>query len=89
MRVLADAGRDEVVFRVEDTGRGLTVEERGRIFSPFVQGPATLDQADGGLGVGLTLVRRLVEMHGGVVRAESPGRGMGSAFEVRLPRGTF
>ncbi len=89
LRVRADAATNEVVFRVEDSGRGLTAEERERVFSPFEQGVDAGEQAEGGIGVGLTLARRLVEMHGGSVRAESPGRGLGSTFEVRLPRGNF
>jgi signal transduction histidine kinase len=84
--VRADENLDQVVFRVEDTGRGLSEEERDRVFSPFEQGADALELAEGGIGVGLTLARRLVEMHGGSVRAESPGRGLGSSFEIRLPR---
>ena len=74
---------------VIDNGRGLTNEELGRIFSPFEQGGIGADRSEGGIGVGLTLARRLVEMHGGSVAAESPGRGFGCTFEVRLPRGTL
>ncbi len=87
--VFADEPRREVVFRVIDNGRGLTAEERERVFSPFDQGGIAAHEAEGGIGVGLTLARRLVEMHGGSVAAQSPGRGFGSTFEVRLPRGTF
>jgi signal transduction histidine kinase len=89
LHVLADEVNREVVFRVEDTGRGLSEEELGRVFSPFEQGSDSLESAEGGIGVGLTLARRLVEMHGGSIQAASPGRGRGSTFEVRLPHGTF
>ena len=87
--VFADPPRRDVVFRVIDNGRGLTNEELGRVFSPFEQGGIAVDRSEGGIGVGLTLARRLVEMHGGSVAAESPGRGFGCTFEVRLPRGTL
>jgi signal transduction histidine kinase len=90
VRLSVSAGENgDIVFRIEDSGRGLTEEERSRVFAPFVQGQHTLDLAEGGIGVGLTLARRLVEMHEGSIRAESPGRGQGSIFEVRLPRGSF
>jgi CheY-like chemotaxis protein len=58
----------------------------GRIFNLFVQGEHTLDRAQGGLGIGLTLVRTLVDLHGGSVSADSAGPGLGSVFTVRLPR---
>jgi signal transduction histidine kinase len=76
----------EVVLRVRDTGMGIPAEMLPRIFEPFTQIEHTLDRAQGGLGIGLTLVRRLVEMHGGSVQAFSEGRGKGSEFVVRLPR---
>ena len=56
-----------------------------RIFDLFVQGDRTLDRSQGGLGIGLSLVKRLIEMHGGHVAARSPGPGEGSIFEIRLP----
>ena len=56
-----------------------------KVFELFTQVERTLDRAEGGLGIGLTLVRRLVEMHGGRVEARSAGPGSGSEFEVRLP----
>jgi two-component system CheB/CheR fusion protein len=58
-----------------------------RIFEPFVQAEQAIDRSQGGLGVGLTLARRLVEMHGGTLTAASAGRGLGSEFSVRLPLG--
>jgi len=73
------------VLRVEDEGVGIGRDMLGRIFGLFVQGEDTLDRAQGGLGIGLTLVRTLVELHGGTVTAESPGPGLGSVFTVRLP----
>ena len=73
------------VLRVRDSGIGIEPELLPRIFELFVQGARTLDRAQGGLGIGLTLVRRLVELHGGSVGAESPGPGAGSTFTIRLP----
>jgi CheY-like chemotaxis protein len=70
---------------VEDEGIGMEPELVPRVFDLFVQGQRALDRAQGGLGIGLTLVRRLVEMHGGSVTAESKGPGKGSRFTVRLP----
>jgi signal transduction histidine kinase len=87
--VVKDGDTGDIVFRIEDSGRGLTEEERSRIFAPYEQSSHTLDMAQGGIGIGLTLASRLVEMHRGSIHAESPGRGLGSVFEVRLPRGTF
>ncbi len=76
---------DELVFRVSDTGIGIRPEMLGRIFELFQQADRPAGQAPGGLGLGLTLVRRLVELHGGSVTASSPGPDRGSTFEVRLP----
>ncbi len=75
----------EVVLRVRDTGRGMPPDLLGRVFDLFTQAERTLDRSDGGLGIGLTMVRRLVEMHGGRVEAASDGPGRGSEFVVRLP----
>jgi len=77
---------DDAVIRVADTGIGMSAALLPRIFEPFVQGESTRDRAKGGLGIGLTLVKRLVEMHGGAVSACSDGPGQGSALTVRLPR---
>jgi signal transduction histidine kinase len=77
----------EAVLRVSDTGQGMPAETRDRVFDLFFQGERSLDRSQGGLGIGLTLVRRLVEMHGGSVGAASEGPGRGSTFTVRLPRG--
>ena len=76
---------EEAVLMVHDTGRGIPDRMTDQVFEPFVQVDPGLDRAKGGLGLGLTLVRRLVEMHGGRVRASSGGPGQGSTFEVRLP----
>ena len=70
---------------IRDNGIGIAPELLPRIFDLFVQGDRSVGRSQGGLGIGLTLVRRLVEMHGGTIRAESAGRGHGSAFIVRLP----
>ena len=75
----------EVVVRVRDDGSGIDPELLPRIFGLFVQATRALDRAHGGLGIGLTLVQRLVTLHGGVVEARSEGRGHGAEFIVRLP----
>ncbi|MFI4925055.1 MAG: response regulator [Vicinamibacteria bacterium] len=77
-------GRD-AVFRVRDSGMGIPSTALATVFEPFTQLERTLDRAQGGLGIGLTLVRRLVEMQGGSVAAHSAGHGQGSEFTVRLP----
>ena len=75
----------DAIIQVTDTGMGITPALLPRIFDLFTQGDVSLDRTQGGLGVGLTLVKRLVEMHGGSVLAESAGAGHGSIFTVRLP----
>jgi PAS domain S-box-containing protein len=77
------AGR--AVIRVADTGIGLAPEVLARLFQPFVQADTTLDRNKGGLGLGLTLVKNLVELHGGDVAAHSAGLDRGTEFVVRLP----
>jgi PAS domain S-box-containing protein len=76
----------EAIVRVSDTGRGIGPELLPRIFDLFVQGEQAAERAQGGLGIGLTLVRRLVELHGGRVEAASAGAGTGSTFTVSFPR---
>ena len=76
---------DQLILSVRDNGEGLAPDLRPRVFDLFVQGPDTRSMARGGLGLGLTLVRRLVELHGGTVEAQSDGPGTGSEFIVRLP----
>jgi PAS domain S-box-containing protein len=82
------AARDggDVVLRVRDTGIGIAPEALPRIFDLFVQGRQAIDRAQGGLGLGLSIVRSLVERHGGSVSAASAGAGRGSEFTVRLPQ---
>jgi two-component system, chemotaxis family, CheB/CheR fusion protein len=75
----------EAVVRIADTGLGIPAEMLEKVFDIFVQVNPTIARSEGGLGIGLTLVRRLVELHGGRVRAASLGPGGGSEFEVRLP----
>lgn len=75
----------EAVLAVADSGIGISSELMPYVFDLFVQGTRTLDRAQGGLGVGLALVRQLAVMHGGRVTVYSQGTGMGSCFELRLP----
>ena len=77
---------DEGVVCVSDNGLGISPSLLDRVFDLFSQGERTLDRAEGGLGIGLTLARRLVLLHGGTIVAQSPGTGKGSTFTVRLPR---
>ncbi len=76
---------DEVIVSVKDSGVGIPPEMLDDIFEMFTQVKQTLDRSQGGLGIGLTIVQRLVEMHGGAVAAHSDGDGQGSQFTVRLP----
>jgi CheY-like chemotaxis protein len=71
--------------RVADTGIGLDPQVIAQLFEPFIQADQSLDREKGGLGLGLALVRGLVELHHGSVTAESPGAGLGSTFTIRLP----
>lgn len=75
----------EVVFRVKDTGVGIAPDMLSRIFEMFTQVGRSTDRAQGGLGIGLALVRSLVQLHGGRIEAYSAGPGQGSEFVVRLP----
>nr|WP_267876199.1 ATP-binding protein [Duganella rivi] len=77
---------DEVVLSVCDTGVGISPELLPHVFDVFVQGSSTLDRSQGGLGIGLSLVRRLAELHGGSISADSKGADRGSTFTLRLPR---
>jgi signal transduction histidine kinase/DNA-binding response OmpR family regulator len=89
-----DGGQIQVALRMEGSSASVSVRDSGlgippdllqSVFDLFTQVDQSLDRSSGGLGIGLTLVRRLVEMHGGTVSAESPGVGRGSTFTVRLP----
>lgn len=86
IEVAIEAKPLEVVISIKDTGVGLDVTELDRIFDMFVQIDRSTDDAHGGLGIGLTLVKNLVEMHDGHVVAKSNGKGCGSEFVVTLPR---
>jgi CheY-like chemotaxis protein/anti-sigma regulatory factor (Ser/Thr protein kinase) len=86
IRVWVGVEGDAAVLRVSDSGVGMDPALLPRIFDLFVQGDQPPERASGGLGIGLTLVRQLVELHGGHVEATSPGPGQGSVFTLRLPR---
>jgi len=86
VRVRVDVEDEEARLTVSDDGVGLAPETRESIFLLFNQDSQSLARSQGGLGLGLALVRRLVELHGGTVSAHSEGLGRGSCFEVRLPR---
>jgi len=77
--------RDEAVVRVRDTGVGIAPKLLKRAFDLLVQADETLDRSNGGMGVGLTLVRAIVELHSGKVIAHSAGHGLGSEFVICLP----
>lgn len=86
-RIGITAGRegDLIIVRVEDNGEGIDAQLLPRVFDLFEQSERTIDRAQGGLGIGLTIVKTLVELHGGTITARSNGKGQGSEFEVRLP----
>jgi two-component system CheB/CheR fusion protein len=79
------AEEGQAVVRIRDTGIGMSADMLSRVFDLFVQADETLDRTGGGIGVGLTLVKAIVERHGGTVEARSNGPGLGSEFVVRLP----
>jgi CheY-like chemotaxis protein len=86
VRVRTRAEGNECLLEVEDDGIGIEPEMLPRVFDLFAQADISLDRARGGLGIGLTIVKSLVELHGGSVHAASAGLGSGSTFTVRLPR---
>jgi PAS domain S-box-containing protein len=86
IRVEAKADADEAVITVSDNGIGISEELLSRIFEIFVQGDRSLDRTQGGLGIGLSVCKRLVEMHGGQVLVTSAGANQGATFSIRLPR---
>jgi PAS domain S-box-containing protein len=81
----ASGDRGGVAIHIRDNGVGIPTDMLGQVFEMFTQVDRSLDRSQGGLGIGLTLVRRLVELHGGSVEAHSDGPGKGSEFIVRLP----
>jgi CheY-like chemotaxis protein len=85
LTVRATADADDAVIEVIDTGIGLPQEMLNRVFDLFAQADRTLDRSEGGLGIGLTVARKLAEMHGGHLTADSEGLGKGSVFTLRLP----
>jgi PAS domain S-box-containing protein len=80
-----DAARGRLLLVVRDQGIGIEPELTGHVFDLFTQAQRSVDRAQGGLGLGLALVKNLVELHGGTVLCTSPGLGQGSTFEVALP----
>ena len=89
IRIQTYAEDSTAIIEISDTGIGIAPELLPHIFDPFVQSDRSLDRAQGGLGIGLAVVRRLVEMHRGEVIARSPGAGGGATFQIRLPGITY
>jgi signal transduction histidine kinase len=85
IQITAEAKAEVLTVRVSDSGLGIPSEMLPKVFDIFTQVERSLEDTYGGLGIGLALVRKLVEMHGGTVEAESPGEGRGSTFTIRLP----
>ena len=86
VRVSVRGHADTAVLVVEDEGVGMTADVLPRIFDLFFQGERSAARSEGGLGIGLTLVKTLTELHGGRVEARSPGAARGSTFTIRFPR---
>jgi CheY-like chemotaxis protein/two-component sensor histidine kinase len=85
IRLTVEQAGPQAVLRVQDDGVGIAPDQLGRIFDMFMQVDTTLERSVSGLGIGLTLVKSLVELHGGSVEARSDGPGLGSEFVLRLP----
>jgi len=83
--VVAQRQEGDVVLSVRDTGRGISADMLDKVFEMFSQVPGPQEESQGGLGIGLTLVKRLAELHGGTVTVRSEGLGKGSEFVIRLP----
>ena len=86
--VKIQGGAEQVTLSVSDTGVGIGADLLPQVFEVFVQGDSSLDRSQGGLGIGLSLVRQLVELHDGVITVDSEGPGRGSRFTVTLPVAT-
>ena len=86
VNITAERKENQVAVTVTDTGIGIAPEQLDRIFEMFSQVDQTLERTRSGLGIGLTLVKRLVELHGGAIAARSTGLGQGSEFVVFFPR---
>ncbi|MGH8496206.1 MAG: PAS domain S-box protein [Gammaproteobacteria bacterium] len=84
IRLTAEREGDEIVIRVQDTGVGIAPEALSRVFDLFYQADSSLERSQSGLGIGLSLARRLIELHGGSITARSDGIGRGSEFVLRL-----
>jgi signal transduction histidine kinase len=90
IHVVAERGADgSVQMRVRDEGAGIDAQILPQVFELFVQGDQSLDRAQGGLGIGLTVAKRLIELHGGRIAAASAGAGRGSEFTITLPPGVL
>jgi len=85
LHLRAEIADDFATIQVRDEGIGITEEQLPHIFDMFAQGDVSIERAQGGLGIGLALVKNFVEMHGGTVTAQSAGAGKGSQFTIRLP----
>ena len=85
VRISGATAGGNVILSVEDNGVGIAPELLPRVFEAFVQGDRSLDRSEGGLGMGLAVARRLIELHGGTIAARSEGPGLGSAFTLSLP----
>jgi signal transduction histidine kinase/CheY-like chemotaxis protein len=89
IRITLTRSAGDAVVEVTDNGPGIAADLLPNMFDLFVQGRRTPDRSEGGLGIGLSVVRRLIEMHGGTVSAASAGSGHGATFQIRLPLSTF
>ena len=88
IRITAHCEGEDVVIQVADTGIGISAAAQQRVFNMFSQVHSNTDRSEGGLGIGLSLAKGLIELHGGTIEANSGGLGCGSQFSVRLPRRT-